>query len=53
LLALGFGKSIGNMLDPRPLSHALISFVLVIFSALTLRRCRPTPISDPPLFVPS
>jgi hypothetical protein len=40
LLALGFGKSIGNLLDPRALSHALISVVLVIFSVITLRRAR-------------
>jgi hypothetical protein len=38
LVALGFGKSIGNVLDPRVVSHVLISVVLVIFSGLTLRR---------------
>lgn len=38
LLAFGFGKSIGNVFDPRPLSHVIIAIVLVVFSALTLRR---------------
>ncbi len=30
-VALAFGISIGNVLDPRPLSHVIISAVLVIF----------------------
>jgi hypothetical protein len=38
VLAFTFGKSIGNLLDPRPLSHVIISIVLVIFSAITLMR---------------
>lgn len=38
LLALGFGVSIANVLDPRPLGHAVISVVLVIFSARTVAR---------------
>jgi hypothetical protein len=38
-VALCFGKSIGNLGDPRVLSHALISGILVIFSALTYWRC--------------
>jgi hypothetical protein len=36
LVAFAFGKSIGNVLDPRPLGHAIISLVLVIFSGATL-----------------
>lgn len=36
LVALGFGKSIGAMADPRVLSHALFSAVLVAFSIRTL-----------------
>jgi hypothetical protein len=36
LVALGFGISIGNVLDPRPLGHVIISVALVIFSGLTL-----------------
>ena len=35
-LAFTFGESIHNLLDPRPLSHVIISIVLVIFSAMTL-----------------
>jgi hypothetical protein len=38
LVALGFGISIGNVLDPRPLGHVIISIALVIFSGLTLFR---------------
>ncbi len=38
LLALAFGKSIGNMLDPRVLGNVIISVVLVIFAGLTVRR---------------
>jgi hypothetical protein len=38
LLAIGFGVSIGNVLDLRALIHAVTSMVLVIFSVLTLRR---------------
>lgn len=40
LVTFAFGKSIGNLLDPRPLSHMVISLVLVIFSAVTLGRTR-------------
>jgi hypothetical protein len=40
LLALAFGKSIGNVFDPRALFHLLVSVVLVIFSAITVRRSR-------------
>ena len=36
VLAFTFGKSIHNLLDPRPLSHVIISIILVIFSAMTL-----------------
>jgi hypothetical protein len=38
LLAFGFGKSIGNVLDPRALGHMVNALVLVAFSGLTLRR---------------
>ena len=38
LLALGFGVSIGNVLDPRPLGHVLISTVLTIFAVVTFWR---------------
>lgn len=38
VVAFGFGMSIGNVFDPRPLSHVIISIALVIFSALTLWR---------------
>jgi hypothetical protein len=38
IVALSFGISIGNVLDPRPLGHVIISIVLVIFSALTLHK---------------
>jgi len=37
-VAFAFGKSIGNILDPRPLGHVIISIALVIFSAITLWR---------------
>lgn len=40
LVTFAFGKSIGNLLDPRPLSYMVISLVLVIFSAVTLGRTR-------------
>lgn len=36
--ALAFGKSIGNLLDPRVVGHVGISSVLVIFGLLTLNR---------------
>jgi hypothetical protein len=36
LLALGFGLSINNVLDPRPAGHFVIAVVLTIFSVLTL-----------------
>lgn len=38
LLALGFGMSIHNVLDPRPLGHVVISIILVFFSGITLWR---------------
>jgi hypothetical protein len=38
LLAWAFGMSIGNVLDPRPLSHTVISAVLIAFGVLTLLR---------------
>lgn len=36
LLALGFGLSINNVLDPRPAGHFVIAVVLTIFGVLTL-----------------
>jgi hypothetical protein len=36
LVALAFGVSIGNVFDPRPLMHVMVSIVLVIFSARTI-----------------
>jgi len=38
LIAVAFGVSIGNMLDPRPLMHAVDSLLLVGFSVTTLLR---------------
>jgi hypothetical protein len=38
LVAVAFGVSIGNMLDPRPLMHALDSLALMGFSVATLLR---------------
>jgi hypothetical protein len=35
--AFAFGVSIGNVLDPRPLFHIVVSVVLVFFSVRTLR----------------
>jgi hypothetical protein len=37
LLALAFGISIGNLLDPRALMHFVVSVVLVSFGLVTLR----------------
>jgi membrane protein DedA with SNARE-associated domain len=37
LVAFAFGKSIGNVLDPLALIHMVVSIVLVIFGAMTLR----------------
>jgi len=37
LVALGFGKSIGNCFDPRVVGNVVISTVLVLFSLRTLR----------------
>jgi hypothetical protein len=38
LVAFGFGVSIHNVLDPRPLGHVVISITLVFFSGITLWR---------------
>jgi hypothetical protein len=38
LVAFGFGVSIHNYLDPRPLGHVVISIILVFFSGITLWR---------------
>jgi membrane protein DedA with SNARE-associated domain len=38
LVAVAFGVSIGNLLDPRPLMHAVDSLALVGFSVATLFR---------------
>lgn len=35
LLALAFGKSIDNMLDPRVVTNAVIAIVLVVFASPT------------------
>lgn len=35
IVALSFGLSIGNPLDPRALTHAVIALVLVVFSLRT------------------
>ena len=40
ILALLFGKSIGNMLDPRVVVNAAVAAFLVAFSAATLRHKR-------------
>lgn len=37
LVALAFGISINRVLDPRPLSHIIISLVLVLFGIRSLR----------------
>ena len=37
LLALTFGASIHNLLDPRALFHFVVSAVLVVFGFLTIR----------------
>jgi hypothetical protein len=36
IVCLGFSLSIRNLFDPRPVSHELISLVLVLFSIRTL-----------------
>ena len=46
LVAFAFGLSIHNVLDPRPLSHVVISIALVIFSAISFLR-RPAQASSP------
>jgi uncharacterized membrane protein len=38
LIALAFGRSIGNIFDPRALTHFVISVILVFFGVTTLRR---------------
>ncbi len=45
LVAFAFGRSIHNLLDPRPLSHVIISLVLVIFGLITLLRA---PVTERP-----
>ena len=37
-LALAFGVSIHNVLDPRPMIHIVVSVVLVVFGVRTLSR---------------
>jgi len=44
LVAFAFGKSIGHVLDPRPVGHVVISLVLIFFSALTIWRKPGTPL---------
>ena len=38
LIALAFGVSIHNLLDPRPLVHFVVSLALVFFGLRTIRR---------------
>lgn len=38
LVVLAFGRTIGNLFDPRVVGHVAISSVLVIFGVLTLAR---------------
>ena len=37
LVAFGYGKSIGNVLDPRPVTHIVVATALVFFGVRTLR----------------
>lgn len=37
LVAFGYGKSVGNVLDPRPLTRMVIATALVFFGVRTLR----------------
>lgn len=46
LVAWAFGMSMGNVLDPRPLSHTIISIVLIGFGVLTLSRSSKTSHSE-------
>ena len=43
LVALGFGASVGNVLDPRAMTHAIVSAGLVGFGVRTLMRSARTP----------
>jgi peptidoglycan/LPS O-acetylase OafA/YrhL len=43
VLAFCFGKSIGNVFDPRALFHMLVAIVLVVFGGMTLFRGSQTP----------
>ena len=36
LVTVGFGLSIHNVLDPRPLGHFVISIILSVFSGITI-----------------
>lgn len=38
LLAVGFGKSIGNVLDPRVVFHVIVATVLAVLGGITLLR---------------
>lgn len=51
LVAFGFGVSIHNIMDPRPLGHVVISIILVFFSGVTL--WRPSPATTSPLNGPA
>lgn len=42
LIAFAFGKSIGNIFDPRPFIHVIVSVVLVIFCIRTLQHATVT-----------
>jgi hypothetical protein len=43
VLALSFGVSIGNLLDPRPLLHAVVALALAVFSLSTILRSAGSP----------
>ena len=47
LVAWAFGISIGNVLDPRPLGHTIISLVLIVFGVVTLLRSSHRSHSEP------
>jgi hypothetical protein len=46
-VAVGFGASIGNVLDPRALYHVVCGLVLAGFSIRTATGARPTTVSAP------
>jgi hypothetical protein len=38
IVAISFGAASGNALDPRPMTHVVITILLIVMSVLTLRR---------------